>query len=54
MTTNPLILTNTGTWTVINGTGAYARLHGTGTVSGTADDTINLITRIYQGSVHFD
>ena len=54
VTTNPLILTNTGTWTVINGTGAYARLHGTGTVSGTADDTINLITRIYQGSVHFD
>ena len=54
MTADPLVSTSTGTWTVIDGTGAYARLHGTGTISGTADDNINLITRLYVGSVHFD
>jgi len=54
VTADPLVLTNTGTWTLIAGTGEYADLHGIGTVSGTADDNINLITRIYQGSVHFD
>jgi hypothetical protein len=54
VTADPLILTDTGTWTVIAGTGAYAHLHGTGTISGTADDTVNLITRVYVGSVHFN
>ena len=33
--------------------GTYAS-SGTGTVSGIADDNLDLITRIYQGSVHFD
>ena len=38
----------------IAGTGAHVLLHGTGTVSGIADHNIDLITRIYQCSVHFD
>jgi hypothetical protein len=54
VTADPLVLTNTGTWTIIAGTGAYADLHGVGSISGTADDNINLITRTYQGGVHFD
>ena len=54
VTGDPFVFTNTGTWTIIAGTGAYDRLHGTGTVSGIANYNINLITRAYQGSVHFD
>lgn len=54
VTADTLVLTDEGTWTIIAGTGAYADLHGIGTVSVTADDNHNLITRIYQGSVHFD
>ena len=53
-TADLLVLTNKGTWTIIAGTGAYADLQGVGTISGIADHNINLITRIYQGSVHFD
>jgi hypothetical protein len=54
VTADPLVLTNTGTWTLIAGTGAYEDLRGIGTISGTADHNIDLITRTYEGSVHFD
>ena len=54
LTSDPNVLTDTGTWTVIDGTGAYAGLHGVGTVSGTVDDNVNLISRTYAGFVHFD
>ena len=54
LTSDPNVLTDSGTWTIIAGTGAYADLHGQGTVVGTVDDNVNLITRTYEGGVHFD
>lgn len=53
-TTDPLVDTNTGTWVVVDGTGAYARLRGQGTVSGIKDDHVRLINRTYSGLVHFE
>jgi hypothetical protein len=38
----------------VDGTGAYANLHGQGTVAGTVDENVNLITRTYDGQAHFD
>lgn len=54
LTSDPNVLTDTGRWTIIAGTGAYAGLHGEGTVVGTVDDNVNLITRTYEGDVHLD
>jgi hypothetical protein len=54
LTSDPNVLTDSGTWTIIAGTGTYADLHGHGTVVGTVDDNVNLITRTYEGDVHFD
>jgi len=51
VTSDPNILTDTGTWTVIDGTGAYQALHGQGRVTGTADDTTGVISRTYTASV---
>jgi hypothetical protein len=53
VTSNPNIFANEGTWVIVDGTGAYATLHGTGEVEGTVDDAANLITRDYTGLVHF-
>jgi hypothetical protein len=53
VTADPNIFANEGTWAVIDGTGAYATLHGTGDVEGTVNDATNLITRDYVGLVHF-
>jgi hypothetical protein len=44
----------TGYWTVIGGTGAYADLHGTGTVSETFDAIAGTVVGTWEGSVHFD
>lgn len=49
---DPHVLVNTGTWSIIAGTGAYERLRGQGTLTGTNDDI--LINRTYVGEVHFD
>lgn len=54
LTSDPNVLTDMGTWTIISGTGAYADLHGRGTVTGAVDDNVPLISRTYQGEVHFD
>jgi hypothetical protein len=54
LTSDPNVLTDTGTWTVVAGTGAYATLHGHGSVVGTVDENVNLITRIFEGDAHFD
>jgi hypothetical protein len=54
LTSDPEVLTDSGTWTIIAGAGAYADLHGQGTVTGTVDDRVGLITRTYEGEVHFD
>ena len=53
-TDDPNVLTDEGTWAVIEGTGAYETLRGQGQVTGTADDNQNLISRTYAGTVHFD
>ena len=53
VTADPNVFANEGTWAVVDGTRAYATLHGTGEVEGTVDDTANLITRDYIGLVHF-
>ena len=51
VTDDPLSL-NEGVWVIVDGTGAYSTLHGTGDMEGTVDDEANLITRIYTGIVH--
>jgi hypothetical protein len=39
---------------VIGGTGAYADLHGTGTLSETFDANAGTVTGTWEGVVHFD
>ena len=47
------IFAQSGTWVIVEGTGAYAGLHGNGSIEGTADHPNDLITRIYTGEVFF-
>jgi len=54
LTADPAILVNEGRWSIVDGTGAYATLHGEGEVIGTVNDTLNLVTRTFRGVVHFD
>jgi hypothetical protein len=51
-TEDPNVLTDDGTWEIIDGTGAYETLQGRGRVMGTADETRDLVSRIYSGTVH--
>jgi hypothetical protein len=53
-TADPDAFTSEGTWAIIDGTGAYAKLRGGGTVVGTVNDSLNLIVRTLTGEVHFD
>jgi hypothetical protein len=50
-TEDPNVLTDDGTWAVVDGTGAYETLRGQGQVTGTADDNIDVISRTYAGTV---
>ena len=50
-TEDPHVLTDHGTWAIIDGTGAYEALQGRGRVTGTADDNLDLISRTYSGTV---
>lgn len=52
VTEDPNVLTERGTWAIIDGTGAYETLRGQGRVTGTADDNLDLISRTYSGTVH--
>ena len=52
VTDDPNISLDQGRWVIVEGTGAYATLQGTGNVVGTVDDAANLITRIFMGTVH--
>src|SRR5262249_43788546 len=54
LTDDPNISLDQGTWVIVDGTGAYATLHGTGDVIGTVDDAANLITRVFTGTVHLN
>ena len=51
-TEDPNVLTDDGTWVIIDGTGGYETLQGRGRVTGTADDNLDLISRTYSGTVH--
>ncbi len=42
----------TAHWTVIGGTGAYAKLHGNGTLAGTPIVPGSSITDVYEGMLH--
>jgi hypothetical protein len=46
------VLTDEGTWEIIDGTGAYETLQGRGRVTGTADEHRDLVSRTYSGTVH--
>ena len=48
---DPRVLTDDGTWAIIDGTGAYETLQGRGRVIGIADDNLDLISRTYRGTV---
>ncbi|HET8752471.1 MAG TPA: hypothetical protein VFM43_08110 [Gaiellaceae bacterium] len=45
---------DSGTWSVVHGTGAYALLHGAGTITGTAIVPSSVIQDEYRGSMHID
>lgn len=51
VTQDPLVLVDSGTWAVIDGTGAYKTLRGRGTVTGTADEHSDVISRTYSGTL---
>jgi hypothetical protein len=50
----PGVFDVTGYWTILSGTGAYANLHGTGTLSETFDANAGTVVGTWEGSVHFD
>jgi hypothetical protein len=50
--TSPGVFTDDGIWQIGGGTGAYATLQGTGTVTGIVDHQANLVHRVYQGNAH--
>jgi hypothetical protein len=50
-TDDPHVLSDHGSWVVIDGTGVYETLRGRGRVTGTADDNLDLIRRTYDGTV---
>ena len=50
-TEDPNVLIDDGTWVIIDGTGAYEALQGRGRVTGTADDSLDLISRTFRGTV---
>ena len=53
LTQDPLVLVDSGTWAIIDGTGAYETLHGRGTVNGRADEHSGVISRTYIGTARF-
>jgi hypothetical protein len=50
-TEDPHVLSDHGSWVVIDGTGIYTTLQGQGRVTGSADDHLDLIRRTYNGTV---
>ena len=53
-TASPGVFAVTGYWTIISGTGAYASLHGTGTLSETFDANAGTVVGTWEGSVLFN
>ena len=56
LTANPSILVGSGTWVLLEGTGAYAGARAQGEIHGTADHTTEplQLDRTYTGSFHAD
>ena len=56
VTADPNVLTGTGVWVILSGTGAYAKLHAEGTVSGMTDENPepDLFDRTFTGKAHVD
>jgi hypothetical protein len=56
LTDQPGVLTMEGSWSVFSGTGAYERMHGHGTISGsiTLTDDSEVVRETFTGTVHFD
>jgi hypothetical protein len=50
-TPEPNVVTDDGTWAIIDGTGAYEPCKWRGRVTWTADHTVDLIRRPYSGMV---
>ena len=50
-TDDPAVLTDDGTWAIIDGTGTYETLRGRGRVIGTVDAGRDLMDRTYTGIV---
>jgi hypothetical protein len=50
-TEDPHVLTDDGTWMIIDGTGAYETLQGRGRVTGIANGNLDVISRAYTGTV---
>jgi hypothetical protein len=53
-TATPGVFAVTGYWTVHSGTGGYAHLRGTGTMSETFDAVAGTVVGTWEGVVHFD
>ena len=53
-TSNPDVFADEGVWEIIDGTGAYAKLHGGGRLTGTVADVPNGVNRTFIGEVHID
>jgi hypothetical protein len=53
-TASPGVFAVTGYWTIISGSGVYASLHGTGTLSETFDANAGTVVGAWEGFVHFD
>ena len=56
LTDQPDVLTMVGSWSVFSGTGAYERMHGHGTISGsiTLTGDTEVVHETFTGTVHFD
>jgi hypothetical protein len=50
-TANPGVFTVTGRWAVISGTGAYAGLHGAGTINETFDSNAGTLVGVWTGQL---
>jgi hypothetical protein len=53
-TASPGVFAVTGYWTILSGTGGYASLHGTGTLSETFDANLGTVVGTWEGSVRFN
>jgi hypothetical protein len=53
-TATPGVFDVSGYWTIISGTGTYANLHGTGTLTETFDANAGTVTGTWEGTVHFN